>query len=67
MSAARVPLWRYVRQTKPGSTHHQAFWNALEDALPAELIRRIGPGGDLQGIWEAQGAEAKPAEAVERR
>lgn len=56
-----IPLWRYARNTI-ASSHHQAFWNALDDALTPEQRARINPGGDLRSIWEAQTAEAAPAE-----
>ena len=58
---ANIPLWRYARNTI-ASTHHQAFWNALDDALTPEQKARIAPGGDLRAIWEAQSAEAAPVE-----
>jgi hypothetical protein len=61
-----IPLWRYARNTI-ASTHHQAFWNALDDALTPEQKARIAPGGDLRGIWEAQAQEAAPAPAPAER
>jgi hypothetical protein len=56
-----IPLWQYATHTIK-STHHQAFWNALDDALPAELKARVASGGDLRALWLAQSAEAAPAE-----
>lgn len=56
-----IPLWRYATNTQSGSSHHQAFWNALDDALTPEQKARIAAGGDIRGIWEAQPAEAAPA------
>ena len=53
-----IPLWDYARFTQRDSSHHQAFWNALDDALTTEQKARIAAGGDLRGIWEAQSAEA---------
>lgn len=55
-----MPLWRYAEHTKAGSTHHRAFWEALDEALTEEQHRRIGPGGDLRGIWEAESSELQP-------
>lgn len=60
MSKSRVPLWRYAEHTIPSSTHHRAFWEALDEALPEELRERIEPGGDLRGIWEAEPGEMRP-------
>lgn len=56
-----IPLWRYATNTLDGSSHHQAFWNALDDSLTPQQRARVNPGGDLRGIWEAQSAEAAPA------
>jgi len=55
-----IPLWDYARFTRD-SSHHRAFWNALDDALTPGQKARIASGGDLRGIWEAQPAEAAPA------
>ena len=61
-----IPLWRYAKNTI-ASTHHQAFWHALDDALTPEQKARIAPGGDLRGIWEAHAQEAEPAPAPAER
>lgn len=66
---ASIPLLRYVQHTVPGSSHHNAFWNALDEALSPDLKKRLAPGGDLRGIWEAQPAEAAqppPAKPADR-
>ena len=55
-----IPLWNYARFTKISSSHHQAFWNQFDQALPDELRKRIQPGGDLRAIWEAAATEAAP-------
>lgn len=61
-----MPLWKYAAHTKPTSSHHRAFWEALDEALPEALRKRIEPGGDLRGVWEAEPSEirAKPAAAT---
>lgn len=59
-----IPLWRYAVHTQPGSSHHQAFWNALDDILTPQQKARIAAGGDLRGIWESQPAEAAPVAAA---
>lgn len=53
-----IPLWNYARFTKTGSSHHQAFWSQLDQALTPEQRARIQPGGDLRNIWEAASTEA---------
>lgn len=60
VTRSRIPLFKYAEHTIPTSTHHLAFWEALDEALPAELRERIEPGGDLRGIWEAAGSEMRP-------
>lgn len=54
-------LWDYARFTRQDKSHHQAFWNAVEDSLTSEQRKRIASGGDLNGIWESSGSEAAAA------
>ena len=64
MGKSRIPLWRYAANTIPTSTHHRAFWEAVDEALPEELRARIEPGGDLRGLWEAEPGEMRPKPAA---
>lgn len=55
-----IPLWDYARFTDTGSSHHNAFWNAVDQSLPADLRKRLNEGGDLRALWEARKTEAAP-------
>lgn len=50
-------MFQYAEHTEASSTHHRAFWEALDEGLPAALRERIEPGGDLREVWEAAGSE----------
>lgn len=58
---ANVPLRQYALHTIPDSSHHLAFWDAVDGMLTAEQKARIATGGDVRSIWEAQGSGAAAA------
>lgn len=64
MTRSRIPLYDYAAHTIAGSSHHRAFWEQLDEALPEELRKRIEPGGDLRDIWEAEAGEMRPKPPV---
>jgi hypothetical protein len=63
VARSRIELFKYAEHTIPTSTHHRAYWEALDAALPEELRARIEPGGDLRGLWEAEPGEMRPKPA----
>lgn len=59
---ATIPLRQYAKHTTD-SSHHLAFWDALEQHLTAAQRALYAPGGELRDIWQAQSAEAAPPPA----